>query len=222
MNIKENVEKLRYEIEKLKIDNNIKNDITICAATKYVGVNEIKELINCGINHLGENRVEAFLQKYEQLNDESIVWHFIGSLQTNKVKKLINKINYLHSLDRESLAIEIEKHRSKPLDCFVEVNCSGESSKHGLRESEVKPFIYSLRDYKFIRIVGLMTMAENTQDFESISKNFKSLKMIQEDIISLNIENAPCNYLSMGMSNDFQQAILEGATLIRIGSRLFK
>ncbi len=222
MNIKENVENLRTEIEKLKLENNIKKDIIICAATKYVGVNEMREIISCGINNLGENRVDSFLQKYEQLKDESIVWHFIGSLQTNKVKKIINKIDYLHSLDRESLAREIEKYRENPLDCFVEVNCSGESSKHGLSESEVIPFINSLKNYKSIRIIGLMTMAENTQDFESIKGNFRRLKMIQEEIISINLDYAPCSYLSMGMSNDFKEAIIEGATLVRIGSRLFK
>ena len=222
MDIKGNVTSLKSEIKTLKEKHNITHDITICAATKYVGVKEMKGLLDAGINHFGENRVQDFLHKKEQIQDSNIIWHFIGSLQSNKVKKMINSISYLHSLDRESLAKEINKYRNNILDCFVEVNCSQESTKHGLHPNNVSDFIKNLEKYDKIRVIGLMTMAENTNDEDVIRSNFCFLKRIQQDIINLNLPYAPCRELSMGMSNDYLYAIEEGATIIRIGSRLFR
>ncbi|MDF2698449.1 MAG: hypothetical protein K0Q49_5 [Haloplasmataceae bacterium] len=221
MNIIGNLEKLNHEIETIKEKNHIKTNITILAATKYVGVEEIKMLVNSGIHNIGENKVQDFLIKYELLQSEPIIWHFIGSLQTNKVNKIINKLDYLHSLDRESLAIEINKQATKVIHCFVEVNCSGEENKHGLNPNEVISFIKNLEQYDKIKVVGLMTMAESQTDELIIRRTFARLKQIQEAVISLNLNYAPCLQLSMGMSNDFHYAILEGSTLIRIGSRLF-
>lgn len=222
MEIKDNVTKIQEEIAQLKQRYQLPYDITICAATKYVGTNEMKELLTFGIAHFGENRVNDFLDKYEILKNEPITWHFIGSLQTNKVKKVINKIDYLHSLDRESLAQEINKHRNEVLNCFVEVNCSNESSKHGLNPHQVRDFILSLNKYDKIRIIGLMTMAENTNDEKVLRETFRKLKSIQLEIKNLHLPYAPCTELSMGMSNDYVIAIEEGATIVRIGSKLFK
>ncbi len=222
MDIKENVKQVIEEIKTIIKENYITKDINICAATKYVDIKEMNELINAGIVHLGENRVDDFLRKKAMLSHEKIEWHFIGSLQTNKVSKMINEIDYLHSLDRESLAKEINKTRNEPLKCFIEVNCSEEASKHGLKMSEVKSFVELLKKYDKIRVIGLMTMAEHTSDEMIIRQTFRKLKGIQEEIISLNLDYCPCNHLSMGMSNDYLLAIEEGATFVRIGSRLFK
>ncbi|NLC95516.1 MAG: YggS family pyridoxal phosphate-dependent enzyme [Bacilli bacterium] len=221
MSIKENVERLLKNIDKIKIENNLTQSITICAATKYVGPNEMKELLKAGITNFGENRVQDFLMKYEELQGEPITWHFIGTLQTNKVKKMINKISYLHSLDRESLAEEINKHRETPLNCFVQVNCSGESSKHGLNVRDVQSFIYKLEKYDKIKIIGLMTMAEHTSDVEVLKQTFRTLRELRDTIKALKLPYAPCTELSMGMSNDYHIAILEGATVLRIGSLLY-
>ncbi len=222
MKIIENVKSIMDEIETIKQNNNISYKIKICAATKYVGVKEMKELIDTGIYHLGENRVNDFLEKEATLKDEKIVWHFIGNLQSNKVKKIIHKIDYLHSLNRMSLAKAINKYREDVLNCFVEVNCSEEESKHGLNMEDVVSFIQSLEKYDKIRVIGLMTMAAYTNDEAIIRQTFKKLKMIQKKIIDLNLSYAPCQELSMGMSNDYKIAIEEGATIVRIGSRLFR
>jgi len=126
----------------------------------------------------------------------------------------------LHSLDRMSLAEEIEKRAVNPVKCFVQVNVSGEESKHGLSKEEVIPFIQSLEKFSKIQVVGLMTMAPNTDDKEVIRKVFRGLKELQQEIANLNLPYAPCQELSMGMSNDYEIAIEEGATFIRIGTAL--
>jgi len=221
-NIKENVEIIKDEIKNIKAKYHVPQDVLICAATKYVGVNEMKSLLQAGIYDFGENRVNSFLEKESLLKDDLINWHFIGNLQTNKVKKMINSINYLHSLDRESLAKEINKYREKVLNCFVEVNCSGEDSKQGLKMNEVQSFVEDLEKYDKIRVIGLMTMASDSKDENLIRETFKKLRSIQIEVMNLNLAYAPCDHLSMGMSNDYQIAIQEGATFVRIGSRLFK
>ena len=127
-----------------RIKNEINNQI-IVAATKYVDSSDIRLLYNQGIKNIGENRVESFLSKYDDLKELDIIWHFIGQLQSKKVKKVINKIDYLHSLDRISLADAIEKHRDKQLNCFLEINISGEVTKSGLKMEEVNSFYKKIK-----------------------------------------------------------------------------
>lgn len=193
---------------------------TIVAATKYVGVESIKELSELGIKNFGENRVDAFLEKHQALRDLGLSWHFIGHLQSKKVKKVINKIDFLHSLDRISLADAIEKHRELPLDCFIEVNISNETSKYGLTVKEVSSFCEKLKNYDKIHIVGLMGMAKLTDDSEEIKREFMKLRNLFEELNKLS--NLDMNYLSMGMSNDYQIALECGATHLRLGSILFR
>ena len=195
-------------------------DLTIVAATKYVEADDIRVLASLGISHIGENRVDAFLRKFEALTNLDLTWHFIGHLQSKKVKKVINKIDYLHALDRDSLALEIQKHRKTPLKCFIEVNISNEESKYGLNVSEVYSFCEKLKTYDKIHIVGLMGMAKLTDDKQEIKKEFNKLVQLKE---SLNKEkDLQLKYLSMGMSNDYKIAIEEGSTHVRIGSILFR
>lgn len=222
MNIKENCINIKNEINELIRKNDVSSNVTICAATKYVDSEKIKTLLECGINNIGENKVNDFLTKYEVLKDRDVIWHFIGSLQTNKVNKIINKIDFIHSLDRDSLASSINKYANKTINCFVQVNCSNESSKHGLLPQDLKSFILSLSKYDNIKVVGLMTMAQHTNDELIIKRTFQLLKSLQKDMKNLNLSYAPCDNLSMGMSNDYSIAILEGATYIRVGSKLFK
>src|SRR5690606_1965376 len=124
--------------------------------------------------------------------------------------------------NRESLAKEINKHRKEILNCFVQVNCSNEISKHGISPNEVIDFIMMLQQYEKIKVIGLMTMAENTTCIDTIRSSFRCLKSIQTEIVKLKLPYAPCTELSMGMSNDYKYAIEEGATVVRIGSRLFR
>lgn len=196
----------------------IPSNISLVAATKYIDANEMKILFNNGICNFGENRVDAFLDKYEALKDLDISWHFIGHLQRNKAKEVINKIDYLHSLDSLKLADEIEKYRITPLNTFVEVSINLEESKNGVPYYELEDFIKSLLKYKKINLVGLMMMTIKIS--EDKENQFAKLVELRNKIEkSLNIK---IPYLSMGMSEDYEYAIKEGATHIRLGRILFK
>ncbi|WP_409305345.1 YggS family pyridoxal phosphate-dependent enzyme [Peribacillus sp. SCS-155] len=194
-------------------------DITIVAVTKYVTTDRAREAVDAGILHLGENRDEGLLEKYSFLGDKP-VWHFIGSLQTRKVKNIIDKVTYIHSLDRIALAEEIQKRARETVQCFVQVNVSGEASKHGLEPGETLQFIRSIEGLDKIKIVGLMAMAPFSDNEEILRNCFRTLKTLQTEIQQAGMGHAPCNELSMGMSNDYPVAIEEGATIIRIGTAL--
>lgn len=209
-------EKIAKACEKVGRDP---EEVSIIAVTKYVTIERTQEALKAGIIHLGENRDQELLKKYEVLGDQP-VWHFIGTLQTRKVKKIIDKVDYIHSLDRLSLAEEIHKRANRKIDCFVQVNVSGEESKHGLPPEEVLPFIRQLAMCSNIEIVGLMTMAPFIKDEQILRNCFRSLKQLQNEIQNLKLPYAPCTELSMGMSNDYEIAVEEGATFVRIGTSL--
>jgi pyridoxal phosphate enzyme (YggS family) len=202
----------------LKVNRN-PEEVTVIAVTKYVSIDRAREALEAGIIHLGENRAEGLLEKRELLRDKPL-WHFIGSLQTRKVKNIIDKIDYIHSLDRLTLADEINKRAGKTIKCLVQVNVSGEESKHGLTPEEAIVFIESLRPFENICIVGLMTMAPFTDDEDLVRKCFRKLRDLRVQVQALNLDFAPCTELSMGMSNDYFIAIEEGATMVRIGTAL--
>lgn len=219
MTIKQNYERISEQIRSAKSRSNRDDQVTLIAVTKEVSVHVAKEVLELGINQLGENRFEGLQDKQETI-DTDVVWHFIGSLQTRKVKEIIHRIDYLHSLDRMSLAQEIQKRAKEPLKCFIQVNVSGEESKHGLTPEEVLNFAHEIAELDKVHVVGLMTMAPYTENQKLIRNSFKGLKDLQTKIKELQISNVPCNELSMGMSNDFEIAIEEGATFIRIGTDL--
>lgn len=193
----------------------IPSDVSLVAATKYIDAAKMESLLNARINNFGENRVESFLEKYEQLKGKDITWHFIGHLQRNKAKKVIDKIDYLHSLDSLELASLIEKQRTTPLKVFVEVSINLEENKNGVPYYEVVDFISKLKEYKHIEVVGLMMMSIARSDTSSLHEQFHKLKSLQIEI--QNKLNIPLPYLSMGMSDDYEIAIEEGASHIRLG-----
>lgn len=195
------------------------SNITLVAATKYGDVKDLKQLYEAGVSNFGENRVDAFLDKYEALKDLDISWHFIGHLQRNKAHLVINKINYLHSLDSLELAKYINEKTNNPLNCFIEVSINLEKNKNGVPYYKVKDFIKECLSYSNINIVGLMMMAIADSSPNSLHEQFRKLKDLQKEIQSeLNIS---LPYLSMGMSDDYLIAIDEGATHIRLGRILF-
>ena len=197
----------------------IPNNVTLVAATKYGDVADLKCLYEAGVTNFGENRVDAFLTKYENLKDLDISWHFIGHLQRNKAKQVIDKIDYLHSLDSLELAKLINNSRKTPLNCFIEVSINLEENKNGVPYYEIKDFIKECLKYPNINIVGLMMMAVASSSEESLHQQFRKLKQLQKEISDeLNIS---IPYLSMGMSDDYLIAIEEGATHIRLGRILF-
>lgn len=223
--IRENLESIKFNIKEAA--NNAKRsseDITLIAVTKTVDVDKILEAIEYGVTDVGENKPQELARKYDIIGDK-VKWHLIGSLQTNKVKYIIDKVHMIHSLDRESLCEEIQKRAEKidkVINCLVQVNISKEESKHGLEEEKVIDFVKQVSsDYKNIHIKGLMTMAPFIDNEKEIRKVFKGLKDLSLEIKELNLPNVEMDTLSMGMSHDYKIAIEEGATIIRVGTSIF-
>ncbi len=210
MEFKEKIEKIKEEVAKY-------GNAKIVVATKYMDIENTRKIVEAGLNELGENRTDMFLEKYEALKDLDIKWHFFGVVQSRKVKDVANKIDCLHSLDKLSLAMELDKRLEDTLDCFVQVNISEEVNKQGIPANRVKPFIKSLSKCTKIRVVGLMCIAKMTYDEELLARYFSKMKKLQEEVEAMNLDYAPCHELSMGMSNDYKVALQNGSTLIRIG-----
>ena len=220
MKVIENLQAIQENILQACVKSNRNpSEVKVIAVTKYVSIDRTKEAIEAGILDLGENYDEGLIAKWEVLQDKP-KWHFIGSLQTRKVKNIIDKVDYIHSLDRPSLAKEINKRANKRMKCLVQVNVSGEESKHGLAPQEVINFIKTIQDYPNIEVAGLMTMAPHTDDQSILRNCFRTLKSLQIEVQQMKLEYAPCTELSMGMSNDYAIAVEEGATLVRIGTAL--
>lgn len=220
MRVIENLKHIQSNIEEAcKKSGRSPGEVTIIAVTKYVSVERAQEAVEAGILHLGENRDEGLLNKWNYLGDKP-TWHYIGTMQTRKVKNVIDKIHYLHSLDRLSLAKEVDKRANHKVKCFVQVNVSGEESKHGMEPETVLDFIKALQQFENIQVEGLMTMAPYTDDEAELRRCFRKLKTLQQEVQQLHLNYAPCRELSMGMSNDYQIAIEEGATIVRIGTAL--
>ena len=219
MNVRENFETITREIaETCKQVGRNADEVKLIAVTKYVSDARVEETIEAGIADFAENRPQNYVERKDKYSNKT--WHLIGSLQTRKVRDVINEVDYFHALDRDSLAKEIEKRAEKEIKCFVQVNVSGEESKHGLTSEEAIDFIKSLKQYSKIKVVGLMTMAPFVEDEEILRNCFRKLKQLRDEVKGLNILYAPCEFLSMGMSNDYKIAIEEGATHIRVGTAL--
>jgi PLP dependent protein len=220
MSVAAKYEQIKQQINETCIKaNRNPEEVKVIAVTKYVSTERALEALQAGIINLGENRDDGLLKKWEVLQDKP-VWHYIGSLQTRKVKNIINIVEYIHSLDRISLAEEINKRTGHKIKCLVQINVSGEESKHGLSPEEAMVFIESLRKFENISVEGLMTMAPFTNDEDQIRACFRKLRELRDQVQALNLEYAPCTELSMGMSNDYVIAIEEGATMVRIGTAL--
>ncbi|OBZ16693.1 MULTISPECIES: YggS family pyridoxal phosphate-dependent enzyme [Bacillales] len=207
-----------------------RDEIQIIAVTKYVSLNTTKAAFEQGLRHLGENRWKVAQEKWEAISgnadqdaDEQPIWHFIGSLQTNKVKDVIGKFTYMHSLDRLSLAEAIHKRASQLgiiVPCFIQVNVSGEDSKQGLEPEQLFTFVEQLGEFPSIKPIGLMTMAPYEAEPEQTRSVFRALRELRDELQQRPELPNTITHLSMGMSNDFDVAIEEGATWIRLGTIL--
>lgn len=225
MPLAENINSVKERIKQACIKSGRDlNDVNIIAVTKYVDVDQARQILDLGLEHIGENRVQQALPKYEALHTRG-TWHFIGSLQTKKVKQIIGKFEYIHSLDRLSLAEEIDiraKQENIKVKCFLQVNVSGEESKSGVEPDNLLGFVKDLSKFNSIQLVGLMTMAPLYEDKELTRPVFRRLKKLLDLINEKGILNYQIKGLSMGMSNDFEVAIEEGATYLRLGSVLWE
>jgi len=222
--IRTNIEFVKEEIKKTLNKCERNDDVTLIAVSKTVGVEQIDEALDSGIENLGENKVQEVEKKHPNVSKKAI-WHLIGTLQTNKVKYIIKTIDLIHSLDRIPLAKEIDKRAKENdliMDCLVQVNISLEDSKHGLLAEDVEAFVKEVSlNYNNIRILGLMGMAPFEAEPEQTRPYFKKLKSLFDELSSLSLENVEMKYLSMGMTNDYKIAIEEGSNMIRVGTGIF-
>ena len=199
--------------------------VTMLAAVKYAEPAEIEYLYReLGVRAVGENRVQQMLEHIEALDCEGLEFHFIGTLQTNKVKYIIDKVKMIHSLDSPKLAAEIDKQAKKHgivMDVLVEVNCGEEENKSGLLPSEVEAFCLELPKFSSLRLRGFMTMAPKCEKKEDYLKYFQQTYAQVLDIWTKKLHNIGRPIISMGMSDSFEEAIACGSDIVRIGRRLF-
>ncbi|WP_281888096.1 YggS family pyridoxal phosphate-dependent enzyme [Paenibacillus sp. YYML68] len=197
-------------------------DVQLIAVTKYVSLESTGQVLDAGLTHIGENRWQDAAPKWEAFGNRG-TWHFIGHLQTNKVKDVVGRFAYIHSLDRLSLAKEIEKKASAlgiVVPCFLQLNVSGEESKYGMEPEALLPFVKELRSMSSIKVEGLMTMAPYESEPEETRPVFRALREWRDRLNEAAVLDYEVHGLSMGMSNDFEVAIEEGATWVRLGSVL--
>lgn len=222
MNLVENADLVRQQVETARNKANRQDQVNVIAVTKYVDVATTEALVKTGIQHIGENRVDKFLEKYQALKEYDLTWHLIGSLQRRKVKDVINLVDYFHALDSVKLAQEIQKRAEHPIKCFLQVNISGEESKHGYAPDELDDVLAEIAQLDKIEIVGLMTMAPFEASQEELQDIFSKTHQLQKQLEKKQLKNMPFSELSMGMSRDFEVAIANGATYVRIGTSFFK
>ena len=199
-------------------------EITLLAAVKYTDAEHINYLHSLGVNDIGENRVQQLLEHWEQLDRQNLRVHFIGTLQKNKVKYIIDKVSMIHSLDSLSLAAEIEKQAAKHgivMDVLVEINSGMEENKSGIAPDAVADFCEALGQFSHIKLRGFMTMAPKCEKNEDYRKYFHKTSQLCLDIWQKKLHNIDRPILSMGMSDSFEIAIEEGADIVRVGRALF-
>ena len=223
MNLKNNTELIFQQIaEASQKANRDLDSVSVIAVTKYVDVETAEALFPLGVHHIGENRVDKFLEKYQALKDRPVTWHLIGTLQRRKVKDVISFVDYFHALDSLKLAQEIQKRTDHVIKCFLQVNISGEESKHGFSKEALLEQLADLAQLDQIEYVGLMTMAPFEADTDELRTIFKKTQELQAEIREKQIPNMPMTELSMGMSRDYEEAIQFGSTFVRIGAAFFK
>ena len=223
MSIADNLKEIEEKITKAaEISGRKREDVLLLAVSKTVDVPRIKEAVNLGLVDLGENKPQEINWKYDEI--ENVRWHQIGHLQTNKVKYIIDKVCLIHSLDSVKLCEEIQKRaeaKAITMDVLVEINIAGEEAKHGVPPEKAEELVLEASKFKNIRVEGLMTVAPFVENPEENRKYFKEMYKLFIDIKDKNYDNVDMEYLSMGMTNDYEIAIQEGANIVRIGTGLF-
>lgn len=222
--LKENLDKVNENIKKAcETAGRNPKEVTLVAVSKTKPLSDIEELLTYGVEEYGENKVQELCDKYENIS-RPVNWHLIGHLQTNKVKYIVDKACLIHSVDSIHLAEEIEKQAAKKnvvVNILIQVNIAHEDTKFGIDETNIYEIIDKIKDFKHIKIKGLMTIAPFVENPEENRVYFKKMKQLLLDIKSKNIDNIDMNILSMGMTNDYMVAIEEGATMVRVGTGIF-
>ncbi|MFD0692735.1 YggS family pyridoxal phosphate-dependent enzyme [Paenibacillus sp. GCM10027628] len=223
MSLRERIQDVHARIEAAcQRSGRREDEVKVIAVTKYVSLETTKTVLDEGLQHIGENRWQDVKPKWEALHERG-TWHFIGHLQTNKVKDVIGKFAYIHSLDRISLAKELDKQAAAlgiQVNCLLQVNVSGEESKYGMAPENLLDFAKEISQMKNIHIAGLMTMAPYEMEAEATRPVFRGLRELRDRLNNQKIFSYKITGLSMGMSGDFEVAIEEGATWVRLGTIL--
>lgn len=221
----ENYEETKERVEKAAAASGRKaKDIVLLAATKTVPVEVINHAISKGLTHVGENRVQELLSKYDELHKDNVSVQFIGRLQTNKVRQVVGKVSLIQSLDSRRLAEEIARQSQKQnriTDVLVEVNIGREENKSGVFPENTVDFLQEITEICGIKVRGLMAVPPICEKKEEVRSYFSQMTKLFIDIKDKKLDNASMDYLSMGMSSDYEEAILEGANMVRIGQSLF-
>ena len=222
--LKENIDNVRANIKRAceRAKRNV-DEVTLIAVSKTKPLSDIEELITYGETEFGENKVQELVDKYEHVS-KPVDWHLIGHLQTNKVKYIVDKACLIHSVDSVHLAKEIEKEAAKHnviVNILIQVNIAHEDTKFGIDATEIYNMIDEIKDYEHVRVKGLMTIAPFVDNPEENRVHFRNLHQLLLDIKSRNIDNIDMSILSMGMTNDYEVAIEEGATMVRVGTVIF-
>ena len=222
--IKNNLRIINEKIKKAALmANRNPEEIKLVAVTKTVTIERINEAINAGVKIIGENKVHEAKEKYQILTAD-IEWHLVGHLQTNKAKYAVELFDLIHSVDSIKLAKEIDRRSlqfGKITNILIEVNVSAEETKYGIKPEEVEPFLKEISEFSRICVRGLMTIAPMVEDKEETRPYFRKLRELSKEIKIKNIKNVKMDYLSMGMTEDFEIAIEEGANMVRVGRGIF-
>jgi hypothetical protein len=199
-------------------------DVTLVAVGKTFPAETVREVVHAGVGDIGENYVQELLQKRGALGDEAVRWHFIGHLQSNKARMVAPFAHLIHAVDSVGLARELDRRAGdagRVLDVLVEVNTTGEGSKFGVRPDNLETLVRSMRPFPNLRIAGLMTIGPFLPDPEGSRPMFRLLRELRDGLAAIDQENVTMRHLSMGMTGDFEVAIEEGSTMIRIGTAIF-
>lgn len=222
--IKQNLEEVKEKIKNAaQSAGRTPSEVKLITVTKTVDVERIKAALDFGAYDIGENRVQELLEKYEALKDAAN-FHLIGHLQTNKVKYISDKVSLIHSVESLDLVKEINKRAEKAnkiQDILIEVNVSGEESKFGIKPHETKDFVYKAAEFKNVRVCGLMTVAPFEASDAELSAIFEKTRILSQKVADEKIQNVFMKELSMGMTGDYELAIKQGATMVRVGTGIF-
>ncbi len=224
-NIAKNLKSIQQKIEQTaeRVGRN-SNDIMLVAVSKTKPTSDILEAITAGHLHFGENRMKELEDKMVEIEMPDVVWHFIGNLQTNKIKYIADRVNWIHSVEKAKYLKEIEKRAgqaNRVVNALIQVNISNEKQKGGCKPDDLAKILESAQNYDFVKVRGLMGMATFVDDPEEVRSEFKLLKELFDSHQRYNGGSVNLEHLSMGMTNDMEVAIEEGATMVRIGSAIF-
>lgn len=220
--IEDQVARINTRVEEiLRASGRGQEQVILLAVSKKRSVDEIRAALKAGCRHFGESYVQEALPKIRELNQEKLVWHFIGPIQSNKIQAIASHFQWVHSVNRDKVAKKLNEYRPldmKPLNVCIQVNVSGEASKSGISYEQLDELVNLVTKYPRLRLRGLMAIARKSEDHSSLRNTFKRLR---ETLERLNSTGLTLDTLSMGMTNDMQEAIMEGSTIVRIGSGIF-